>query len=226
MSTPSANPKEFIYEVLYYEGYGVSEAARITAHAGGLTQVNEFVTDDTLPSYKPSLLFGQVPRLRVKDKAGTVVFEIVQSRAIAKYLANLTGLAGNNAEETAQIDQWYEAIRDSNEVASKVWWRNDRHTVITEVTKPDGPLHAHAKKYDEFLKKSSSGFLVLDKLTLADLVLFLFTEETAILLGGAGFASYKHLIAHREKIASIPTVKAYVNDPKRVTSFYAQPDLY
>lgn len=59
-------------------GYGLGELSRFTARAGGLTLVNEFVNDDTFPSYKPQLLFGQVPRLRVKDKDGKVVFEVVQ----------------------------------------------------------------------------------------------------------------------------------------------------
>jgi len=187
--------------------------------------VNEFVNDDTLPQYKPSLLFGQVPRLRVKDKGGNVVLELVQSRAIVKYLATITGIVGSTPEETAQIDQFFEGIRDSNEVASKVWWNGDRQSAIKEITKPDGPLHAHAKRYDDFLKKNSSGYIVLDKLTVADLLLFIFTEEATILLGDS-VSAYKHLVAHKEKIASIPTVQAYVNDSARVKSFYAQPDLY
>jgi len=226
MAHPSSNPKDFTYEITYYEGFGWAEQSRLVIRAAGLKLENLFVDDDTLPQHKPQLLFGQVPRLRVKDKDGKVAFEIVQSRAIVKYLATITGFLGKTPEETAQIEQFYEAIRDSNEVPSKKWWSPDRKTLLAEVTKQDGPLHKECKKYDDFLQKNNTGYLVLNHLTLADLVLFIFSEEAIILLGEESFSQHKHLAAHYHKIAAIPEVKAYINDSSRPKSFYAQPDLY
>jgi len=221
---PSSNPKAFTYEILYYEGYGLGEAGRLIVRAGELTLENSFVDDDTLPQFKPTLLFGQVPRLRVKDKDGNVVFEVVQSRAIVKYLATITGIAGKTPEESAAIEQFFEAIKDSNMAASSVWWEPERKTLVAEIVKPDGPIHKECKKYDDFLATSTYGFLVHNTLSYADLMLFIFEEESSILLGG--ISEYKNLTAHKEKIASIPSVKAYITDPTRVKSFYALPDVY
>jgi len=209
---------------LYYEGYGLGEAGRLIVRAGGLTLESPFVDDDTLPQFKPTLLFGQVPRLRVKDTTGNIVFEVVQSRAIVKYLAAITGIAGKTPEESAEIEQFFEAVKDSNEVASSVWWKPERKALIAEIIKPDGPLRKECKKYDDILGKSSSGFLVGGNLSYADLLLFIFEEELSILLGG--ISEYKSLSTHQERIARIPSVHAYITDPTRVKSFYALPDLY
>jgi len=159
----------------------------------------------------------------VKDTTGNIVFEVVQSRAIVKYLATITGIAGKTPEESAQIEQFFEAVKDSNEVASSIWWNPERKALIAEIVKPDGRLRKECKKYDDLLAKSSSGFLV-GNLSYADLLLFIFEEESGILLGG--ISEYKNLSAHHERIAKIPSVHSYITDPTRVKSFYALPDVY
>jgi hypothetical protein len=53
--------------------------SRLIVRTAGFNLAQRFVDDDTLPSFKPELLFGQVPKLTVKDVEGkVVVFEVVQ----------------------------------------------------------------------------------------------------------------------------------------------------
>jgi hypothetical protein len=51
---------------------------RIIVSYAGYKLALAFVDDDTFPSFKPQLLFGQVPRLTVKDAEGKAVFELAQ----------------------------------------------------------------------------------------------------------------------------------------------------
>ena len=59
-----------------------------------------------MPSLKPSLPFGQLPVLEVDGE------NICQSMAIARFLANEFGLAGNSALTKAQIDEVVDVVSD------------------------------------------------------------------------------------------------------------------
>ena len=59
-----------------------------------------------MPSLKPSLPFGQLPVLEVDGVT------ISQSMAIARYLANEFGLAGNSNLTKAQIDEVVDVVND------------------------------------------------------------------------------------------------------------------
>ena len=63
------------------------------------------LTDD-MPSLKPGLPYGQLPVLEVDG------VNICQSMAIARYLANEFGLAGNSNLVRAQVDEVVDVIND------------------------------------------------------------------------------------------------------------------
>jgi len=96
-----------------------------------------------------------VPRLTVTNKNGDKVFEVVQSRAIVHYLANLVKYYGSSFEEAALVDQFYEGwfhlhlsfllrlhrllvltnntgIRDAGEGISRAWWGSNREKDTAE----------------------------------------------------------------------------------------------
>jgi len=228
MAAPSSNPKAFTYEVLYYEGTGYAELSRLIIRTAGFQLSQKFVDDDTFPSFKPSLLFGQVPKLSVKDAEGKVVFEIVQSRAIEKYLGTLGGLFGKTPEETAKIEQYTEAVRDALETPNKTWWESAtaRKDNMHKHVLPDGSVTKWCGRFEEALANNSSGFIVGNELTVADLAVYYFAEEMSHAYSGHVPSHYKHLAAHFAKVKAIPKVHEYISDPSRVKSFFSQPDLF
>lgn len=71
--------------------------------------------DVTSPEFreklKPTLIFGRLPLLRTLK--GT---ELVQSKAILRYVANLCGLAGKGEDERASCDMLHEMLQTEGKI--------------------------------------------------------------------------------------------------------------
>eukprot|EP01102_Stenamoeba_stenopodia_P021721 TRINITY_DN8834_c0_g1_i1.p1 TRINITY_DN8834_c0_g1~~TRINITY_DN8834_c0_g1_i1.p1 ORF type:complete len:225 (-),score=67.73 TRINITY_DN8834_c0_g1_i1:144-818(-) len=220
----SGDLKELTFTVLYYEGQGLGELPRNLIRVGGLNLKNEFVDDDSLKALKPQLAFGQVPRLTVTNKNGDKVFEVVQSRAIVHYLANLVKYYGSSFEEAALVDQFYEGVRDANEGISRAWWGDNRDK-DTAAYLASGKLNDSLSRYENFLSKSTSGFLVGNSPSFADIALFTFIEDYEILNKSEIDPKYENLRKLKEKVANLPGIKENLADPNRLKSFYAMPEI-
>ncbi|KAL6057181.1 glutathione [Balamuthia mandrillaris] len=158
------------------------------------------------------MAFGQVPRYQEPDG-----LDLVQSNAIARYLANKHGFNGANETEAALIDQFNEGVVDFSNASTKILF---------------GPEASKAELYSKFLsedlpkwlgfferalaKNGSNGFFVGEKVSYADLHLFamsgiLFRLESLFKLEGARevFERFEQVQAAHEKVANLPKIKAY-----------------
>ncbi|XP_078426691.1 hematopoietic prostaglandin D synthase-like [Cetorhinus maximus] len=94
------------YKLTYFKIRGRAETARyIFAYSGIKYEDNTIEMMDWL-NVKQSLLFQQIPILRVDDTV------LNQSTAIARYLAREAGLVGRNSLEQAQADAIVDTIND------------------------------------------------------------------------------------------------------------------
>jgi prostaglandin-H2 D-isomerase / glutathione transferase len=151
----------------YFNGRGRAELARLIFAAAG--QPYEDVRVTSLQELKASgkLPFDQVPTLEVDG----VVY--AQSAAINRYLARRYGLMGSTPEEALHIDMLYEGVIDM---------RTQQNSI------PKAPEDVKVAETDKFAKETlprwfgyyerqlaanhgGDGFLVGDRLSLADLAL-------------------------------------------------------
>ncbi|KAK6049202.1 hypothetical protein COOONC_13293 [Cooperia oncophora] len=158
--------------------------------------------------------FGQVPALDVDGKI------LPQSFAINRYLARQFGYAGKNAFEEAMVDafadQYGDFYKEATPYLYAVWGfkKGDVNALEKDVFIP--ARDKYFTLMTKFLKKSSSGFLVGDSVTWADLQLAelaSFTEKYPTLYNG-----YPEVKAHSDKIRSIPAIKKWI-ETRKVTPF-------
>ncbi|PIC25233.1 hypothetical protein B9Z55_018245 [Caenorhabditis nigoni] len=164
--------------------------------------------DGTWEKIKDSTPIGKVPVLSVDG------FDIPQSLAIIRYLANKFGYAGKTPEEKAWVDAIIDQYKDFQfafiqYANAKNAGRSDEEVerIRTEVYIPYKDLYFNF--LNRILEKSKSGFLVGDGLTFADLVVienFFNLEKSQNFV----FAEHPKLLALKEKVHVIPAIKEWV----------------
>lgn len=88
----------------YFDGRGLGEIPRLLLHEAGVKFEDRRLKD--IAALKPELPFGQVPLYQEGD------FKLVQSQAIARYIARTHNLYGKDAHEAAQIDSVIDGVND------------------------------------------------------------------------------------------------------------------
>lgn len=94
------------YKLIYGDYRGVAETSRFLFKYGGIEFEDARVQFEDWPQWKEKTPFGQLPLLERNGK------QINQSIAIARYLANLVKLAGNDDWENLEIDSIVDTISD------------------------------------------------------------------------------------------------------------------
>jgi len=105
----------------YFDVRGRGETIRlILAYAGVQYQdIRMPIGSETFTLLKPSLRYGQLPRLTIGDE------ELYQSMAIARYLAREHRLVGGNNLENAQVDEVVDTICDLENAAYTALFTKD-----------------------------------------------------------------------------------------------------
>jgi glutathione S-transferase len=115
------------------------------------------------------LPFGQVP---LYEEPGGLA--LVQSAAIARYVAKKHGYAGTSALEEALIDQAAEGANDTYVALATAFYGSapdQRDAAVGKVVKETLP--GHLASFNKLLEKNGNqGFLVGSKLSYADLALY------------------------------------------------------
>ncbi|XP_032878360.1 hematopoietic prostaglandin D synthase [Amblyraja radiata] len=94
------------YKLTYFKLRGRAETARYIFAYSGIDYENDTIERSVWASLKPTLLFKQLPILKMDE------IELNQSTAIARYLARESGLAGKTSIEQAQVDAIVDTIND------------------------------------------------------------------------------------------------------------------
>ncbi|XP_051634101.1 glutathione S-transferase-like [Manacus candei] len=190
----------------YFNGRGRMEPIRWLLAAAGVEFEESFVEkkDDLTKLQKDgSLLFQQVPMVEIDG------MKMVQSRAIANYIATKYNLYGKDLKERALIDMYVEGMFDLNEQLMSYNFqpadKKEQHfaNVVDKTTNRYFPV------FEKVLKDHGQDFLVGNRLSRADVHLLdtiLMAEEFKPDI----LAKFPLLQSFKARISNIPTIKKYL----------------
>ncbi|XP_072165685.1 glutathione S-transferase 1-like [Diadema setosum] len=151
--------------------------------------------------------FGQVPTLAVD---GTV---IPQSRAIYRYLARKFGYYGNNAEEDRDIDVLCEIATDiENEIAPLFDEEDAEKREAALIKSRDTNLNKFFEFLSDHIQKSDGIYLIGNRITLADLVVFNILDFflDSVLVAKGYLDSYPVLLKYCKSIMDESQLTPYI----------------
>ncbi|XP_045522899.1 glutathione S-transferase 2-like [Pieris brassicae] len=193
--------------VLYYFPFkGLGEGLRMLLTYGGQKFEDHRVPKEQWPEFKPKTPFGQMPVLEINGKKNS------QTLAMARYLGRKYGIAGDNLEESFEIDQNMDFFTDIRLKASTVMLEQD--SAIKEKIKDDLEKNYYPvalKKLDEIIGKNN-GHIANGKLSWGDFVIAgVYDAMKNMLLQMPDLDDkYPNLTKLRDNVLSLPKVKEYV----------------
>ncbi|NXW91496.1 GSTA1 transferase, partial [Alopecoenas beccarii] len=164
------------------------------------------------------LLFQQVPMVEIDG------MKMVQSRAIANYIAGKYNLYGKDLKERALIDMYVEGLFDLNELILTYDYqpadKKEQHlaAVVDKATNRYFPV------FEKVLKDHGQDFLVGNQLSRADvqlLEILLMAEECKPDI----LAQFPLLQSFKARISNIPTIKKFLQPGSQRKSPPRQEDI-
>lgn len=152
--------------ILYFDGKGRAEGARLILAAAGKKYEDVRFSEEEWPKYKPLAPFGQCPLLKVDGKY------YAQSPAIKAYLAREFGFHGKTNLESLAIDQIVNLVEDYTTVCVGAIFTESEPEKSKAKEKNAEAAPKFKDNLEKLLKDSKSGYFVGDRLTLADIVVF------------------------------------------------------
>ncbi|XP_070572817.1 glutathione S-transferase A4-like [Ptychodera flava] len=195
-------------KLTYFNGRGLGEGVRFMLAAAGVPFMESFVTEkEQLEKLRTDgkLTFMQLPLLEIDGLC------LVQSRSIVRYLARKHGMDGKTPEEKARVDILTEGGRDFMASFDPPGFQSDEEILVKIKTKT---LPRYLPIFDKILSSSSSGYLVGDSLTYADMILLEALLNTEEFLPGS-LKDFPKLQEFKDKISSLPQIKAFLEGPQR-----------
>ena len=152
------------YKVYYFELYGRAEHIRMMLAHAGADWEDVVMTGDDWKAFKEKSPIKEMPILELAD--GTMMG---QSMAIGRYIAKKFGYYPDDAETAYHIDNCIDIVKDYDmEIVKPIWAPPE-----TKEQLENDVFEKHMPKFLAALDKyiRDDGFLVGDKLTLADFVI-------------------------------------------------------
>ncbi|XP_052782214.1 S-crystallin 4-like [Mya arenaria] len=192
------------YKLTYFNGKGRAEVSRLLLAAAGKAFEDVRVDFAQWGDLKKDMPQGTLPVLEVDGK-----MKISQSGSIARYLAREFDLYGKGNTDMTLVDQIMDTCIDLFSGVLKFAFLKDE---AEKAQKREEYLAGDAKKYLGLLEKlvqegGKSGFAVGSSLTVADLMLYAFIENSQIV---ELLKDYKLLDANRKKVEQLPKIKEYL----------------
>uniref|UniRef100_A0A914CL94 glutathione transferase n=1 Tax=Acrobeloides nanus TaxID=290746 RepID=A0A914CL94_9BILA len=196
------------YKLSYFPVRGLGEMSRMILHYANVPFEDVRISQEDWPKHKASTPFGQLPLLEVDGKP------LAQSFAIARFLARKHGLAGKDDWESAQLDAIADFMKDiSNEcrpyfgvVSGRM--EGDKDKLYNEVFKPC--MEKNLPILVKLLNESGSGFFGKSGVSWVD---FFIASSMETMQGFAGelLGHYKEMLAHMDRVNSLPQLKKYID---------------
>ncbi|CAI2354791.1 unnamed protein product [Caenorhabditis sp. 36 PRJEB53466] len=192
-------------QLYYFPIRGFAEYIRLLFVDNGVKFEDHRVPKDDVewPKLKKTMIFGQVPCLRINGK------ELVQTGTIMRYLGKVYDLNGANDDEAAFIDMFFEGVRDVRiKYIRYIYHNEETREQFVNVTLP-----AALEKLEALFKVHPGDFVIGNKISYADYILF---EELDVYntLDDSILNKFPVLKAFRERIWNRKNLKTYLE--KRV----------
>lgn len=180
-----------------------AEIIRLIFHFGGVAFEDERVEFAEFMKFKTSLPLGQLPLLEVDGKA------FIQSMAIARYAARITGLLPEDPLQTLEADMISETISKLQSPLGPIAFFTPNKELKAEKTKMylDETL---PKSFAVLESKVQGKYFLGDKATYADLQLLALILLVKVVAPNAEFPAFPKLQAVVKQVATNPGVTAYL----------------
>lgn len=208
------------YKLIYFNFRGRAEAARILFDIVGQKFEDKRLTFEEWPEAKLKTPFHKVPLLEVTENEHT--YQIAQSHAIIRYLAEKFNLAGKTDIERAQCDMIVEQIVDMLNTFVGVYSIKDKDELEKKL---EETLTEYVPKNLKLIQnileanKQGNGFLVGDSLSYADVELMVFYDTLRARKVDI-LEKLPILKQHNEKIRSLPKVAEHLQKNAHVHLSY------
>lgn len=211
-------------ELVYLAIRGLGQLTQLCLEAAGYPYRYTLVTGPYFrENLKAHLVFGRLPCLRTEN--GT---ELVQSKAVLRYVAKLAGLAGKDDEEQARCDMLNEMLLTEAELDSKEIAQLEGSSCLEPAgdLKALGRVATHGldkrertmcslKFWEDMLSRSNSGWLLggmgdggPDELCYVDLSVYWTLRPHKALLQQLGCQKLSELIS---RVGDLPGVKRLID---------------
>ncbi|XP_050413346.1 probable glutathione S-transferase 5 isoform X2 [Patella vulgata] len=197
--------KKYVYHYFNLKGRG--ETPRLIFAAAGVEYTDNRVEFSDWPKIKETTPLGSLPYLEVDGQ------KFPESVAIARYLANEFGLAGKSNLEKLKIDVIVDLLIAVRESAGTVHFEQDEAKKAELMKKfKEEQLPKCFGYIEKTLSENSSGFLVGNQLTWADLALI----DLDAMLGNFGnpinLDKFPKVAAHRKQVEALPRISKYLKN--------------
>ncbi|XP_051866069.1 hematopoietic prostaglandin D synthase-like [Pristis pectinata] len=187
------------YKLTYFKLRGRAETARYIFAYSGINYEDETIERSVWAQLKPTLLFKQLPILKVDE------IELNQSTAIARYLARETGLAGKSNIEQAQVDAIVDTINDFMNLFP---W-TERDEAVKQKMNEDIVTNNIPILLDGLCKLlGDRTWFVGDSVTWADFHWAVCSITLSSL--NADLHNYPKLLALKERVEALPQIAAWI----------------
>lgn len=197
-------------KITYFNFKGRAELSRIVCAAAGLEFEDHRYAEGEWesPTGKAATPHGQVPVLTVDGKPYS------QSLAIATYLAREGGLYGSSNLDGLAIDQYCQLCKDFLDAAVRAIFEKDaakKETLMKELK--EETVDKYYNLWEKALADNKTGYMVGDKLSLADLCVFDIITGTIEqhMKPLDGHPSLKALV---DRVKDTPKIKEYLASRK------------
>lgn len=202
------------YKLVYFNGRGRAELVRWVFKVAGVEFEDYRFPKGGWAPFKPTTNFGQVPVLIVDDKT-----QYCQSTAIARYIAQKYGLAGNSIKDETRCDMIVDGCMDVALLTTVIFREHDEGKKAELKKKfEDEQLPKFLTLFEGVLKHNGGGdgWFVADKMTWADLAFVLCTGSWLDAIHvETDFTAYPKIEALRQKVMAHPAVADWnTNGPK------------
>jgi len=158
-------------KLTYFNIRGRAETARLILAYAGAKYDDERVTGEEFALMKPSLSYGQLPRLRYKGK------EFFQSMAVARFLAAEFGLEGRDNVEKAEVNEVVDAINDmQTAVFIAMREKNEAEKALKMKKALEETVPAGLRNLEKVLSNRGGQFFAGNALTWAELHFLQFVD--------------------------------------------------
>jgi glutathione S-transferase len=198
------------YKLTYFDfDGGRGEPIRLALSIGNIDFEDYRFPLSEFSNIAPTTPFGQVPTFEVDGEV------ITQTNAILRFVGKLSGLYPKDDLQALYCDEVMDALNDILAKVSVTFrMEGEEEKRLAREALAAGPLGLYAKRFGEMLAARGGNWFADDRLTIADLRVFLWTKNltsgqldyvpTSIVEENA-----PNLLAHLERVTSHPAVAAY-----------------
>jgi len=207
------------YKLTYFDARGSAEPIRLLFAQAGIKYEDIRLTREQWPELKKqegdtSPPFKQLPILEVDGKV------LSQTRTIARYIAKQAGLAGANDWEQAVCDSLVDSAADVQKGMYEMHFETDetKKAKITEKFESETMPAWFECLEKNFLAKTKSGWLVGDKMTWGDILIFSMLDTLTTHNMAKCLPKYPGVDGNFKKVKEQPNIAKWLND-RPVTQF-------